>query len=203
MESPTDTFHRWQCHVTVRLSQFESLGHSVGKIVWKNSTSPRRCIFPNKMYSPSEIRSVYTDEHILSVYTDRISDGVSPSVYTDRFWDGISVGNSVGFLRFSSSDWRRVQIITNRTSLPYYNLHMRIRFITSRCLLRHAWYRRFAGCICTPARTSDEDDGKPSIAHAACIQQQIIHVKSMPPLFFHTHTHTLLLVLGKNPLQYQ
>jgi hypothetical protein len=27
--------HRWKCHVTVRLSQFESLNHSVGKIIWK------------------------------------------------------------------------------------------------------------------------------------------------------------------------
>jgi len=201
MESPTDTFHRWQCHVTVRLSQFESLGHSVGKIVWKNSTSPRRCIFPNKMYSPSEIRSVYTDEHILSVYTDRISDGVSPSVYTDRFWDGISVCNSVGFLRFSSSDWRRVQIITNRTSLPYYNLHMRIRFITSRCLLRHAWYRRFAGCICTPAQVV-RMTGSPALCmlHASSSK---LFMSSPCRLCFFTHTHTLLLVLGKNPLQYQ
>ena len=100
MESPTDTFRRWfhrwfwrwQCHVTVRLSQFESLGYFVDKIIRKNSMSPRRCIFPNKMYSPSEIWSVYTD----------------------RFWDGIvfggnyyrrknSVSNSVGFHRFSGS----------------------------------------------------------------------------------------------------
>jgi len=44
MESPTKLIHRffhwwfrrWQCHVTVRLSQFESLGHSVGKIVWRH-----------------------------------------------------------------------------------------------------------------------------------------------------------------------
>jgi len=47
-------------------------------------------------------------------------------------------------------------------------------------------------------RTSGEDDGKPSIVHAACIPQQIIHVKSMPPLFFHTHTHTLARVRKKS-----
>jgi len=80
---------------TVRLSQFESIGHSVDKIVWKNSTSPHRCIFPNKLYRPPAIRSVYTDGHIPSVYTDYISDRVSPSVYTDRFWDEIIfVGNN-------------------------------------------------------------------------------------------------------------
>ena len=38
------------------------------------------------MYSPLEIRSVYTDGILPSVYTDRISDGVSPSVITT---DGI------------------------------------------------------------------------------------------------------------------
>ena len=32
MESPTDSFCRWKCRVTVRLSQFESLG----KIVWRH-----------------------------------------------------------------------------------------------------------------------------------------------------------------------
>jgi hypothetical protein len=44
MESPTDyfrrwfhrRFRRWKCHVTVRLSQFESLGNSVSKIVWRH-----------------------------------------------------------------------------------------------------------------------------------------------------------------------
>ena len=44
MESPTDYFRRWfhrrfcrwKCHVTVRLSQFESLGNSVGKIIWRH-----------------------------------------------------------------------------------------------------------------------------------------------------------------------
>jgi len=108
-------FHRWKCHVTVWLSQFESLGHSVGKIVWKNSTSPHRCIVPNKLYRPSAIWSVYTDGNIMSIYTDRISDGFMPSVYTDRFWDGIIlVGNNyrwknfvgifVGFHRFFGSD---------------------------------------------------------------------------------------------------
>jgi len=113
MELPTECirrwFHRWfrwwKCHVTVGLSRFESLGHSIGKIVWKNSTSPHLCIFPNKLYRSSEIRSVYTDGIFSSVYTDRISDRVISSVYTDRFCDGIiSIGNSVGFRRFSGSD---------------------------------------------------------------------------------------------------
>ena len=44
MESPTDyfrrwfhrRFRRWKCHVTVQLSQFESLENSVGKIVWRH-----------------------------------------------------------------------------------------------------------------------------------------------------------------------
>jgi len=64
MESPTDYFHRrfrqWKCHVTVRLSQFESLGNSVGKIVWRHHTVayfqtnciPRR---RNRRYIPTEI----------------------------------------------------------------------------------------------------------------------------------------------------
>ena len=50
MESLTDTFRRWfrrwMCHVAVRLSRFESLGHFVGKIVWKKSTSSHHCNFP-------------------------------------------------------------------------------------------------------------------------------------------------------------
>ena len=65
MESPTDTFcrwfHWWKCHVTARISRFESLSHSVGKIIWKKSTSLYHCNFPKKVYSPS--------------------------VYTDSFWD--------------------------------------------------------------------------------------------------------------------
>jgi hypothetical protein len=118
MESPTDTFRRWfhrwfrqwKCHVTVQLSRFESVGHSVGKIVWKKSTSPHRCNFPNKLYRPSAIRSVYTDKLISSIYTDHIADGRIPSVYTDRVGDEIIyIGknyrrkNSIGFRRFSGS----------------------------------------------------------------------------------------------------
>jgi len=56
-----------------------------------------------------------SDRIFSSVYTDRFIDGYKPSVYTDKFWDGImfvgnyyrqknSVGNSVGFLRFSGSE---------------------------------------------------------------------------------------------------
>jgi hypothetical protein len=100
MESPKEHVHRytlqwvrrWQCHVTVRKSRFESLGHSVGKIVWKKSTSSHRCNFPEKLYNMSVIRSVYTD---------RIGDGiiaVGKSYRRKKF-----VGNFVGFRRFSGS----------------------------------------------------------------------------------------------------
>jgi len=109
-------FRWWQCHITEQISRFESLGHSVGKIIWKKSTSSHRCNFPKKLYSPSALRSVYTDERILSVYTDRIADGCSLSVYSKRCWDGIItigknywrknfIGNSVGFRWFSGSVW--------------------------------------------------------------------------------------------------
>jgi len=119
MESPTDMFcrytrwwvHRWMCHVTVRRSRFKSLGHSVGKIIWKKSTSSHRCNFPKNYiirrwyggYIPTE-----------SLYTDRITDKYFLSVYTVRIRDEIisvgknyrrknSVGNSDCFCRFSSS----------------------------------------------------------------------------------------------------
>jgi hypothetical protein len=124
MESPTERVcqytrwwvHRWQCHVTVRRSRFESLGHPVGKIVWKKSTSSHHYNFPKKLYNPSGIQSVYTDELTMSVYTDRIADGYCLSVYTDRIGDGIIfvgknyrrknfIGNSVAFRWFSSSGW--------------------------------------------------------------------------------------------------
>jgi len=64
MASPTDYFRRWfrrwQCHVTVRLSQFESLDKSVGKIIWchhavayfQTNCIPRR---RNRRYIPMEI----------------------------------------------------------------------------------------------------------------------------------------------------
>jgi hypothetical protein len=68
MESPTDyfrrwfhrRFYRWKCHVTVRLSQFESLGNSVGKIVWRHHTVAyfqTNCIPSrrNRRYIPTEI----------------------------------------------------------------------------------------------------------------------------------------------------
>jgi len=71
-------FRRWQCHVTVRLSQFESLGHSVGKIVWRHHAVayfqtnyiPRR---QNGRYIPTDFETelfpsvIITDEKILSV----------------------------------------------------------------------------------------------------------------------------------------
>jgi hypothetical protein len=124
MESPTERVCqytrwwvcRWQCHVTVRRSRFESLGHPIGKIVWKKYTSSHRCNFPKKLYNPSGIRSVYTDELTLSVYTDRIADEYCLSVYTDRIGDGIIfvgknyrrknfIGNYVAFRRFFGSGW--------------------------------------------------------------------------------------------------
>ena len=68
MESPTDyfrrwfhrRFYRWKCHVTVRLSQFESLGNSVGKIVWRHHTVAyfqTNCIphRRNRWYIPTKI----------------------------------------------------------------------------------------------------------------------------------------------------
>jgi hypothetical protein len=80
----------------------------------KSSTSPRRCIFPDKLYTLSAKRLVYTKEIFPSIYTDRFTDWSRLSLYTDRFWDGIifvgnyywrknSFCNSIGFLRFSSS----------------------------------------------------------------------------------------------------
>ena len=57
MESSTNTsrrytrrsFWRWMGHVTARRSRFESLGHFIGKIVWKNSTSSH-CFTFSKFY---------------------------------------------------------------------------------------------------------------------------------------------------------
>jgi len=118
MESPTQRFRRytrrWVCHVTVWRSWFESLGHSVGKIVLKKSTSSHRYNFSKKLYNLSAIRSVFIDECIPSVYTVRIADENYLSVYTDRSRDEIifvgnfyrrknSIGNSVGFRRFFGS----------------------------------------------------------------------------------------------------
>jgi len=105
MESPTDTFlrwfRRWKCHVTVRLSRFVSVGHSIGKIVWKKSTSPHRCNFSNKLYRLSAIRSVYTDGRISSIYTDRVGDGII-SIDKNYRWKNY-VDNFVGFHQFSGS----------------------------------------------------------------------------------------------------
>jgi hypothetical protein len=111
MESSTECVRRytrrwvrwWMCHVTVQRSQFESLGHSVSKIVWKKIHVITPLQFSKKLYNLSVIRSVYTDRKYLSIYTDELT----PSVYTDRIRDGIisigknyrrknSVSNSVG-----------------------------------------------------------------------------------------------------------
>jgi len=99
MESPTDSFRRGDSvgDSVTSLYDYLSLNPSVipsVKSSEKNSTSTCRCIFPDKLYTPSEKRSVYTNGNISSVYIDRFSDGVRSSVYTDRCWDKIiSVGN--------------------------------------------------------------------------------------------------------------
>ena len=67
----------------------------------KKSTSPHRCNFPNKLYRPSAIRSVYTDKLIPSVYTDRVEDGIIS--IGKNYWRKNYVGNSIGFRRFSGS----------------------------------------------------------------------------------------------------
>jgi hypothetical protein len=62
MESPMDYFRRWKCHVTIRLYQFESLGNSVGKIVWhhhavayfQTNCIPRR---RNRRYIPTDLET--------------------------------------------------------------------------------------------------------------------------------------------------
>jgi hypothetical protein len=108
MESPTEgirrwfhrRFHRWKCHVTIWLSQFESLGHSVGKIVWchhavayfQTNNMPRR---RNNRYTQTKIVCQYiptvslTDLGRRYIPTDfetglcpsvNITDGMFPSV---------------------------------------------------------------------------------------------------------------------------
>ena len=93
MESPTDSFRRGDSigdsvgDSVTSLYDYLSLNPSVipsVKSSEKNSTSTCRCIFPDKLYTPSEKRSVYTNGNISSVYIDRFSDGVRSSVYTDR-----------------------------------------------------------------------------------------------------------------------
>jgi hypothetical protein len=74
MESPTERVRRytcqwvrwWMCHVTVRRSQFESLCHSVGKIVWKKSMLSHRCNF-----SKNYIICRWYDRYILIENTRR------------------------------------------------------------------------------------------------------------------------------------
>jgi hypothetical protein len=91
MESLTDYFRRWQCHVTIRLSQFESLGHSVGKIVWRHhavayfqtNCIPRR---RNRRYIPTVLpmslcrRYISTDFETELFPSVIITDGKIPLV---------------------------------------------------------------------------------------------------------------------------
>jgi hypothetical protein len=107
MESPTERFRwwvrRWLCHVTIRRSRFESLGHSVGKIVWKKSTSSHHCNFSKKKnyiirqwygrYIPTEVET----KLFLSVkITDKKSPLVIPSVFANFLvvilsgWSGLT-----------------------------------------------------------------------------------------------------------------
>jgi hypothetical protein len=100
MESPRYTFcrytrrwfHRWMCHVTVRRSRFECLSHSVGISVYKKIHVITPLQHSKKLYNLSVIRSVYTD---------RIGDGIISVGKNYRRKN--SVGNFVGFRRFSGS----------------------------------------------------------------------------------------------------
>jgi hypothetical protein len=70
--------HRWLCHITIRRSWLESLGHSVGKIIWKKFTSSHRWTFQKTYiicrqygrYIPTEVEMklflsvMFTDEII-------------------------------------------------------------------------------------------------------------------------------------------
>jgi hypothetical protein len=122
MKSLRDTFRQytcqwfcqWKCHVTVRLSRFESLDNSVGKISWKNPrhhtvvTFQKNCIVHRRYgrYIPTE----YVCWYIPTVSLMDVLCQYIPTVFWDRimsvgkkFWRKNSVGNFVGFLRFSGS----------------------------------------------------------------------------------------------------
>jgi hypothetical protein len=63
-------------HITVRISWFESLGNSIGKIACKNIHIIELVFFLKILYIPSVILSVYTGGMMLSVYIDRITDEI-------------------------------------------------------------------------------------------------------------------------------
>jgi len=62
-------------HVIVWRSWFESLGNSVGKIASKNFHVIKLLSPPKILYIPFVIQSVYTDNIILSVYSNKITEG--------------------------------------------------------------------------------------------------------------------------------
>ena len=150
-------FRRWLCHITVWRSRFESLGHSVGKIIKNKSTSSHRCNSPKKLYNPLAIWSVYTNRIRPSVYIDRIANGYCLSVYTDRSRDGIiSVGknyrwkNSVGFCRFSGSESTIQWVFMNMTfptwfSFMYNNLKLFFFFLKPLTCFLVTWKTRGEG----------------------------------------------------------
>jgi hypothetical protein len=100
MESPIDTFcrytcqwfRRWKCHVTIRLSRFESLSNSVGKIVWKNpchhtaATFQKHCIV-HRRYS----RYIPTNLETELYPSAKIPNGIFPSVFPLVFADFLVV----------------------------------------------------------------------------------------------------------------
>jgi len=63
-------------HVTVRISRFESLGNSIGKIACKNVHIIELAFFFKILYIPFVILSVYTGGMMLSVYINRITDEI-------------------------------------------------------------------------------------------------------------------------------
>jgi hypothetical protein len=96
MESPTDTFrrytrwwvHRWMFHVTVRRSLFESLDHSVGKIVWKKYTSSHHCNFSKnyiicRWYGWYILTELETELFQLVKITNEKIQSVIPLVFTN------------------------------------------------------------------------------------------------------------------------
>jgi len=98
--SSSFTFHQWfhrlQCHVTVRLSQFESLGHFISKIIWRHhavayfqtNCIPRRW---NGRYIPTDLETELCPSVI-------ITDIIVPSVIPLVFSGFLVVLNQKGFL---------------------------------------------------------------------------------------------------------
>jgi len=123
MESPTDMFrlwvHRWLCHVSVRRSRFESLGHSDGKIIWKNPRHHTIATF-QKNYIIRRWYGWYIPTDVFRRYIPTISSTgiVCRYIPTEVEKEIISVGknyqrknyvgNSVDFRWFSGSELYRL-----------------------------------------------------------------------------------------------